>query len=200
MTELEGAALAPAPTDRVWTLPNVLSFLRLATVPVFLWLFIGGHEEAAVILYGAGAWTDFFDGYLARRMGAVSELGKLLDPVADRVFIVALAIALVARDALPVPLALVILVRDVVLLVAFPLLERRGIERVRVNFVGKTATASLLFGLTLLAWSQTTWPGTHPTHWVGMAFTIFGAVLYWVAASMYAREAFSKVRGPGGVA
>src|SRR5687768_2714238 len=85
----------------VWTVPNVLSFLRLLSVPVFLYLFISGRELPAVILYAAGAWSDFFDGVIARRTNQVSELGKLLDPLADRVFISALLIALVARDALP---------------------------------------------------------------------------------------------------
>ena len=56
-------------SNRVLTVPNVLSAIRLATVPVFLYLFVTGREEAAVILYGAGAWTDFFDGYIARRLG-----------------------------------------------------------------------------------------------------------------------------------
>jgi cardiolipin synthase len=187
----------PSASDkRIWTLPNILSFIRLATVPFFIWLFASGREEAAVILYGAGAWTDFFDGYLARKLNAVSELGKLLDPLADRVFIIALVIALVSRDALPLWLALGILIRDAVLLVAFPLLERRGIERVRVNFTGKTATASLLFGLTLLAWGETSFAGARVGEILGMAFTIFGAVLYWVAAGMYAREAIGKL-SPG---
>lgn len=199
MTELATADLA-ASEKRVWTLPNILSFLRLATVPFFVWLFVSGREEAAVILYGAGAWTDFFDGYLARRLNAVSELGKLLDPLADRVFIIALVVALLSRDTVPLWLALVILVRDAVLLVAFPVLERRGVERVRVNFTGKSATASLLFGLTLLAWSETSFAGAGVGEWLGMSFTVFGALLYWVAAAMYAREALGKLstgKGPG---
>jgi cardiolipin synthase len=183
-------------SNRILTLPNILSFLRLLTVPIFLWLFISGREEAAVILYGAGAWSDFFDGWLARKTNSVSELGKLLDPLADRIFIIALAVALVARDVLPLWLALAIMVRDALLLSAFPLLERRKIERVRVNFTGKSATAALLFGLTWLAWSETSFPLAAAGKWLGMSFTIFGAILYWVAAAMYAREAFGKLR-PG---
>src|ERR671918_764728 len=85
---------------RLLTIPNLLSFGRLATVPVFVWLFVSGREDAAVILYAVAAWTDFFDGFIARRTHSVTELGKLLDPLADRVFIVALALALVARGTL----------------------------------------------------------------------------------------------------
>jgi cardiolipin synthase (CMP-forming) len=181
--------LAEGETDRLLTVPNVLSALRLASVPVFIWLFATERENAAVALFGIAACTDFFDGYIARRLGQVSEIGKLLDPLADRIFIVALAIALVLRDVLPLWLFLVIVVRDLLILLAFPLLERRGATRIRVNFTGKTATAFLLFGLTTLAWSETTFPLQRYADEIGMAFTLIGAVLYWVAAGMYAAQA-----------
>src|ERR671918_1908651 len=101
---------------RLLTIPNLLSFGRLATVPVFVWLFVSDREDAAVIVYAVAAWTDFFDGYIARRTHSVTELGKLLDPLADRVFIVALALALLRRGALPSWLGGVIIVRDVAVL------------------------------------------------------------------------------------
>ncbi|CAN5601932.1 CDP-alcohol phosphatidyltransferase family protein [soil metagenome] len=183
-------------TNRVLTVPNVLSVIRLATVPVFLYLFVTGREEAAVILYGAGAWTDFFDGYLARRLGQESEIGKLLDPLADRVFIIALALALVAVDALPLWLAVAIVVRDIVLLGVWPLFERRGVGRIQVNFTGKTATASLLFGLTWLALSETDFVWASFSAVVGMVFVVAGAVLYYLSAGMYARVAYSRIKAP----
>jgi cardiolipin synthase len=192
--------LEPTPSpDAGWrTVPNLLSLGRLASVPVFLWLFVTDRENAAVILYAVGAWTDFFDGYIARRFGQVSELGKLLDPLADRVFIVALAVALVARDVLPWGLAVAVIGRDVLLLSAFPLLERRKVERISVNFVGKTATAALLVGLTWLAFSQTTFADEVFVEVVGMVFVGAGAVLYWVAAGMYARDAMRRLRAMAG--
>jgi cardiolipin synthase (CMP-forming) len=189
-TEIDGTpVLAESGSDRVLTVPNVLSALRLASVPVFIWLFATDRENAAVVLFGVAACTDFFDGYIARRLNQVSEIGKLLDPLADRIFIVALAIALVLRDVLPLWLFLVIVVRDASILIAFPLLEGRGVPRIRVNFTGKTATAFLLFGLTTLAWSETTFPLQRYADEIGMAFTLVGAVLYWVAAGMYAVQA-----------
>ncbi len=181
-------------TNRVLTVPNVLSMIRLAIVPVFLYLFVTGRETAAVVLYGAGAWTDFFDGYLARRLGQVTELGKLLDPLADRVFIVALALALVAVDALPWWLAAAIVLRDVVLLGVWPLFERRGVGRIQVSFMGKTATASLLFGLTWLAVSETDFEWATFSAIVGMVFVVAGAILYYVSAGMYARDAYSRIK------
>jgi len=181
-------------TNRVLTVPNVLSAIRLATVPVFLYLFVTGREEAAVILYGAGAWTDFFDGYIARRWGQESELGRLLDPLADRIFIVALAVALVAVGALPWWLTAAIVVRDVLLLSLWPLFERRGVGRIHVNFTGKTATASLLFGLTCLALSETSFVWASFWAGVGMVFVVIGAILYYVSAGMYARDAYSRIK------
>jgi cardiolipin synthase (CMP-forming) len=189
----------PAPTvdsgrrSRLLTVPNVLSLLRLASVPVFVVLFVTSREEAAVILYAAGATSDFLDGFIARRTHTVTELGKLLDPLADRIFIVALAVALVAREVLPLWLALVVIARDVLVLSLFPALESRGIERIRVNFVGKTATASLLAGLTVLAWSETTFAGSGEVAPLGMAFCAVGAILYWVAGALYAREAIQRI-------
>ena len=184
----EGAL--PLPSRRLLTVPNVLSFARLATVPLFLWLFTTGREDAAVLLYAAGAWTDFFDGYLARRLGQVSVVGKVLDPLADRVFIVALALALVARGLLPLGLTLAIVARDLLIVGAFPLLERRGVPRLEVSLTGKTATALLLFGLTWLACAATDLPLVSAAgEDVGSAFVWAGAVLYWVAAVQYARAA-----------
>lgn len=186
----------PAPPDssRVLTIPNVISFIRLATVPVFVWLFVSGYENAAVILYAAGAWSDFFDGYIARRTGSVTELGKLLDPLADRIFIAALVIALVVRRTLPWWVAVIILGRDLLVLSLFPYLERRKIQRIAVNRIGKTATAALLAGLTFLAWSETTFPGADALADAGLVFALVGAALYWGAAYLYAREAIAKLR------
>jgi cardiolipin synthase len=180
-------------SNRVLTVPNVLSGLRLASVPVFLYLFVTGREGAAVLLYAAGAWTDFFDGVIARRLGQVSELGKLLDPLADRVFIVALAVALVAVDALPWWIASAIVVRDLLLLSIWPLFERRGVGRIPVNFAGKTATAMLLFGLTWMAVGETDIPPAAVADEIGLVFIIGGTVLYYVSAAMYAREAHRRL-------
>jgi cardiolipin synthase (CMP-forming) len=183
-------------TSRVLTIPNILSLARIATVPVFVWLFVTDHTNAAVTLYAIAAWTDFFDGFLARRLDSVSEIGKLLDPLADRVFIVALAVALVARDVLPLWLAITVIARDVVILSAFPFVDRSGIKRIPVNFTGKSATAALLAGLTLLAASETTVPlfGTDASATIGMILTVLGALLYWVAGVMYAGELVRRLK------
>src|SRR5919106_4842164 len=185
---------------RLLTIPNLLSFGRLATVPALVLLFVSGREDAAVILYAVAAWTDFFDGFIARRTHSVTELGKLLDPLADRVFIVALALALVARGALAWWLAAIVVGRDVLVLSVIPVLERRKVQRIQVNLVGKAATAALLVGLTLLALSETSFPGAAVGDEIGTVLVSVGAVLYWVAAYLYGKEAIGKLRSKGSVA
>ena len=193
---MTASTVTPAPAStRILTVPNVISFARLATVPFFLWLWFSDAREIAVVVYAIGAWTDFLDGFIARRTNSVSELGKLLDPLADRVFIVALALALVGSGALPWPLALAVIGRDVVILSLYPLVQRRGVPKIEVNFVGKSATAALLFGLTLLALSETDFGWADVGDEVGIAFVVLGAVLYWAAGAMYARLALPNLRG-----
>jgi cardiolipin synthase len=182
-------------STRILTVPNVLSLLRLLTVPIFLWLFTHDQENIAVIIYAAGAWTDFFDGYIARRFNQVSEFGKLLDPLSDRVYIVSLAVALVVRGTLPGWLAGVVIGRDILVLIALPMLAKKGVARIPVNFTGKTATACLLFGFTCLAYSETTFGGAAVADDIGFPFVGIGAALYWAAGVMYAREAARRLSG-----
>lgn len=184
----EAAATAPRPRSNL-TIPNLLSALRLASVPVFLTLFIRGHENAGVAVYAVAAWSDFADGYIARRMNQVTDLGKLLDPLADRVFIVALAVALVVRGVLDSALAGAVFLRDGLILAAFPWWEARGVGRIEVNRVGKAATAALLTGLTWMAWSETTFPLAGVAERPGWSLVVAGAGLYWIAAIMYFVEA-----------
>jgi cardiolipin synthase len=181
--------------DRVWTLPNLLSFARLATVPIFIWLFVTDHKDAAVLLYAAASWTDFFDGYIARRTGTVTELGRLLDPLADRVFIAALTVVLVIEEVLPLWVAIAIVGRDVLILGLYPFVHRGTLQRIRVNFVGKTATAALLMGLTLLAVSETSVSWGSSVDEAGLVFVGVGAVCYWVSGAMYATEALALRSG-----
>jgi cardiolipin synthase len=180
-------------SKRIASLPNVISALRLSTVPLFVWLFSSGRENAAVLIYMGAAGSDFLDGYIARRTGAITELGQLLDPLADRVFIIALAMALVGRSTLPRWLALVIVGRDLAVLTAWPLLELRRVPRIPVNVVGKAATALLLIGLSALALSETTYGRGRVTGPLGRAATLGGTVAYWAAAALYARAARTRL-------
>ena len=183
-----------APGSRLLTVPNVLSAARLACVPVFVWLFATGRTDAAVVLFGVAALSDFVDGFVARRTGAVTDLGKLLDPLADRVLIVALCLALVARDTLPAWLAAAVVARDLLVLSLWPLLERRGVPRLPVNIVGKAGTALLLVGLVWLALTETAFGWAPETRGPGLATVVAGGILYWAAAALYGREAAGRWR------
>lgn len=181
----------PDDMDRILTIPNILSFSRLASVPVFVALFVTDRVDAAVILYAVGASSDFWDGWIARRFDQVSELGKLLDPLADRVFIAALVVALVANDVLPLWIALIIVGRDAAILVVYPFVQRGAVAKIRVSFVGKCATAALLVGLTGLAITETSLSWGHRLEGAAWVMVTVGAILYWVSGGMYAREALA---------
>ena len=180
-------------TDRVLTVPNLLSFARLALVPVFLWLLLVPRQPwadlLALAILAASAFTDWLDGYLARRWNQISRVGQLLDPVADRLYIVATVVAFVVRDIIPWWFALLIVLRDVVLALMIPVLRWFGLGPLPVHFLGKAATFNLLYALPLLLLGQL--DGSFGTLALvfGWAFAIWGAGLYWVAAALYLEEA-----------
>jgi cardiolipin synthase (CMP-forming) len=184
--------------DRVWTVPNALSVLRLAGVPVFLWLLLGPHADvAALILLAVSGFSDWADGVLARRWNQMSRLGALLDPAADRLYILATLVGLTLRDVIPAWLAIVIVGRDVLLGLTLPLLRRRGYGPPPVHYLGKAATLNLLYAFPLLLLA--TRDGTladiaRPIAW---AFTVWGTALYLWAGVLYAGQVARLTREAG---
>jgi cardiolipin synthase (CMP-forming) len=172
--------------NRVLTIPNALSFLRILLIPVFVWLIV--HPDttlAGILLFAFVAATDWVDGYLARRLGQVSELGKILDPTADRLAIAAGLIALAVRGAFPWWAALLILVRDVVvLLVASLALARRGVT-IEVRRLGKIATFSLMAAICMISWGNLGYPLDDAALAIGWLGFAAGIVEYYVAAGLY---------------
>ena len=136
-------------SDDLLTIPNVLSFARLALIPVFLGFLITGQDVLALVVLVAGGVTDFLDGFLARRLHQVTRLGKLLDPVADRLTILSATIGLTYRGFLPMWLLLVVLARDVGMLCLGVVLARHRAPPPSVTWVGKAATFLLLSALPL---------------------------------------------------
>jgi cardiolipin synthase len=182
-------------TDRVWTLPNVLSFLRLAGVPLVLWLILGPQADGlAVLVLALGGFTDWLDGYLARAWHQTSRIGQMLDPIADRLYILAVLIGLALREIVPWWLPVIIVGRDVFVVVLVPILKTRGYSSLPVHFVGKVATFCLLyaFPLVLLGSGQQGWL---QVAWVlGWAFAIWGTALYWYAGGIYALQIIRFLR------
>jgi cardiolipin synthase len=181
----------PAPSiaasNRIWTIPNVISFIRLLGVPLFLYLLLGPqHDVAALIVLAVGGTTDWVDGFVARRMNSVSRLGEVLDPFADRLYILATLIGFTIRDVVPYWLTGALLLRELVMAIALLVLRRHGHSgTLPVHYVGKTGTFVLLgaFPIILLAHAVdavSSW--ATPVGW-GLAWWALG--LYWAAAVLY---------------
>jgi cardiolipin synthase len=175
-----------ADRNRVLTVPNALSLVRLGGVPLFFWLIVGPRRDgrAIVVLFASG-FTDWLDGYLARRLRQFSRLGELLDPLADRLYIVAALFALWLRDVVPTWVVVALVARDLVMTGLLAHLKRRGVTGVPVHFVGKAATMNLLYALPLTLMG--TFPGMwgHTAHVFGWAFLLWGIAMYWYAALLY---------------
>lgn len=175
-------------TDAIVTIPNVLSFLRLVGVPFFLALILTRHDVAAVILLAAASATDWLDGQLARRLRQVSRLGQMLDPAADRLYIIATVVGLAVRGIIPVWLLVVLLARDVMMVFLVPALRTRGYTSLPVNFVGKAATFCLLYALPLVLLGAGPWFFSPLARVIGWAFALWGAFLYWWAGILYLEQ------------
>jgi cardiolipin synthase (CMP-forming) len=187
------AEAQPELRQRVMTIPNVISFARLAGVPVFLWLVLGVRTQAgdwwALGLLAAAGLSDWLDGKIARAMHQQSRIGELLDPAADRLYIVCTVVALAIRTIIGWWLVAVLAVRELMLGVVLLALRHRGYPPLRVSFVGKAATLSLLYAFPLL------FLGSHQTSYAvvarvfGWAFALWGTALYWWAAALYVTQA-----------
>jgi CDP-diacylglycerol--glycerol-3-phosphate 3-phosphatidyltransferase len=177
-----------APTDRVVTVPNLLSALRLAGVPVFLILILGPHEDgwALVILMVSGL-TDYADGRLARAWNQVSLVGAALDPLADRFYIAGTLVALAIRGVIPWWLTAALFARDALLVGAVtPILHRRfGKVALPVHYLGKAATFNLLYAFPLLLLGAGHGGFATVARPAGWAFAVWGSALYWWSAVLY---------------
>lgn len=177
-------------TDRILTVPNLLSFLRLLGVPLFLWLILVPKADGwAIILLLISGLTDYLDGLIARKFNQISRLGQLLDPVADRLYILATLIGLVLREIIPWWLVIVLLARELILLIMLIPLKRRGLTGLPVHFVGKAATFSLLIAFPLILIGAGVNPVAGICQVVGWAFAIWGTYLYWWSAVLYLGQA-----------
>jgi cardiolipin synthase len=181
--------------DRVWTVPNMLSFLRLLGVPIVVWLILGPQADAvAVIVLVVAGLTDWLDGYLARAWNQRSRIGQLLDPVADRLYILAIIGSLAIRGLIPWWLVVVLAARDVAIAALVPLLHTRGYSTLPVHFLGKAATFCLLYAFPLVLLGAGSGPAATGARVVGWAFALWGTGLYWWAGILYIRQTLDLLR------
>jgi cardiolipin synthase len=188
------------PADRLVTVPNVLSLLRLAGVPLFLWLLLGPrHDGLAILVLALSGLTDWMDGKLARLLNQSSKLGALLDPAVDRLYTLSALLAFGLRAILPWWVIAVLLGRDLVLASTLPVLRYYGHGPLQVHYVGKAATLCLLyaFPLLLLAHDVHGWVGA-VAHAFAVAFTGWGGALYVWSGVLYLIEVVLTVRAVAG--
>ena len=179
----------------VVTIPNAISFLRLLGVPFFVWLILVPQADliAFAVLTLAGI-SDWVDGYLARRLNQHSRVGELLDPLADRLYIIATIGALAIRGFIPWWLVLVIVGRDLLLLVLMPTLRSQGRLSLPVTYIGKSGTFALLWGFPLLLLSSIGGLSGQVIGAAGWAFALWGTGLYWWAGIRYVQDTISIAR------
>lgn len=172
--------------NRIITIPNFISLLRLMGIPLFLWVLLVEQSDllALLILVIAGA-TDWIDGFLARRLNQQTRVGELLDPLADRLYIAATIIGLALRGFIPWWLVALIALRDVVLLFSIPMLKKLHLPALPVTYVGKSGTFALLWGFPIFLLSALTSPWGAVFGAFAWAFALWGTYLYWWAGVRY---------------
>ncbi|HEY0641742.1 MAG TPA: CDP-alcohol phosphatidyltransferase family protein [Pseudonocardiaceae bacterium] len=172
--------------DRVLTVPNALSVLRLLGVPLFLWLLLGPQADGwAVVVLVVGGFTDWLDGKLARWLDQGSRLGALLDPLVDRLYILATLLAFGLREIVPWWVIAVLVGRDLVLAACLPIWRRYGYVAPEVHYLGKAATFNLLYAFPLLLLAQGDSTAAELARPLAYAFTIWGGALYVWSAVLY---------------
>lgn len=185
----------PSLLRQALNVPNMLSILRLAGVPVFLWLLLGPKEDGwALALLVFSALTDWLDGKLARWLNQMSRLGQLLDPAADRLYILATLVAFLIRDIIPWWLVVPLVVREAVLGVCVLLLRHRGFAPPEVTYIGKGATFVLMYAFPFLLLTQGGSDIAAIARPIGYAFTAWGAVLYVYSGVLYVVQTTRALR------
>ena len=169
----------------VINVPNLLSFLRIALVPVFLWLLLQELFLAAIIVLAVAGLTDFLDGFLARKLNQATKLGKMLDPVADRLYIFATLLALSATGYVPWWLAGLVILRDLLMLFSMPLLASVGYRSLPVHYLGKASTFALLYSFPLLLMGKIFTEAAFIITPIAWAFALWGVALYWWSGFVY---------------
>ena len=172
-------------SDRVLTVPNVLSMVRLLGVPLFLWAILSERDVLALVVLALSGLSDYLDGKIARSMGLESRLGQLLDPIADRLYILTTILGLAWRDIIPWWLVAVLVAREVFMAGVMLRVRSLGQIGLPVHFVGKAATFNLLYAFPVLLLAQVSAPVRVWAEPLGWAFVWWGTVLYWLAAYIY---------------
>lgn len=193
-------------SNKILTIPNMLSFIRLCMIPVFLYLLLHGYNLAATILFAVAASTDWIDGQVARRTNSVSKLGQLLDPAVDRLLLISGVVGLLLVGRIPIWIIVFVIARDLCLLIGGAYILKKWHVRVDVIYLGKFATtclyigfAGILLNMPLLAGfgiCDVTWLPlfNHDLYSWGFWFVYFGLFLSIFSTTYYIKTALSRVK------
>ncbi|SNR54752.1 cardiolipin synthase [Haloechinothrix alba] len=181
---------------QMFTVPNALSVVRLALVPVFLWLLLGPrYDELAIVVLVFAGFSDWLDGKLARWLNQMSKLGEILDPAADRLYILMTLFAFLYRDILPWWVIVVLVSREVLLAGSLLIIRSRGFRLPEVSYIGKGATFVLMYAFPLLLLIQGESAIVELARPVAYALMIWGGVLYVWSGVLYVLQTFRAVQG-----
>lgn len=187
-------ATVPPVSDRVLTVPNILSVIRLLGVPLYLWLLVQGHIGWAALLLMLSGVTDYLDGQIARRYGLVTRLGQMLDPIADRLYIATTVLSLAWFGVIPWVFVVALVLRDAAILAMYPVVRAHRLPIPPVHFVGKAATFNLLAAFPFLLFGHLEGWWQDPSRVLGWALAWWGVALYWVTGAIYAWQVRGMVR------
>jgi cardiolipin synthase len=186
----------PSLLRQALNVPNILSLLRLAGVPVFLWLLLGPEEDGwALALLVFSALTDWLDGKLARWLNQMSQLGQLLDPAADRLYIVATLAAFLVRGIVPWWVVAPLVLRELIVGICILVLRRDGFAPPEVTYIGKGATFVLMYAFPFLLLTQGGSTVAAVARPIAYAFMIWGCVLYLWSGALYVLQTIWAIRG-----
>lgn len=186
----------PEARDIYFTVPNVISVLRVLSIPVITVLIAKHEMVAALTVLAISAISDGLDGLIARSFNQVSKIGQFLDPIADRLLIFCSTLALGIAGIIPWWMLIVVGARDLILAVLIVLLAQIGYGPLPVHFVGKTGTALLMLSIVALMFADL-WQSSAAEllHWCAYAAGIWGVGLYWTAGVIYLRQGIHMLRG-----
>lgn len=187
---------SPKAMNRVLTVPNLISFLRICSIPYLAWLITKNHMILALVVLAISAFSDCIDGYIARRWNQVSKLGQILDPIADRLLIIFSTVALAIASIIPWWALVLVVLRDVIMAALVVLLAQHDYGPLPVNFVGKAGTALIMLAIVslMIVYAVST-EAMFVLYAAAIACGIWGIVLYWYAGLLYYRQAYVLLSG-----
>lgn len=182
---------SPKAMNRVLTVPNLISFLRICSIPYLAWLITKHYMFLALVVLAVSAFSDCLDGYIARRWNQVSKLGQILDPIADRLLIVCSTLALAIAKIIPWWALVLVVLRDIIMAILVVVLAQHDYGPLPVNFVGKAGTALLMLAIVslMIVYAVAT-EHMFVLYGAALACGLWGIVLYWYAGLLYYMQAY----------